>query len=519
MALIFESFLYDFVAFLVFCAVILHLYIRHIYSYWEKRNVKYVKPTFPFGNFKDAMLLKKTFPDVYSEMYNSTDDKILGVYTTTVPELLVRDPELIRLILIKDFQCFHDRGVYCHETMDPLSAHLFSLNGEKWRNLRANVTPAFSSGKLKGMFFTILNCGKSIEGFLTKRLNEEIDVRDLTASYTINVIASVAFGLDMDTILDPSCEFRDLGRRFFEPTVKTAIRQASTLLVPHVGRMFRVKSVDNNYEEFIYRILKETMTFREKNNVQRKDFLQLLLQLKNTGKVDSEDNWNIQSTGSDNNSKTLTFHELAAQIHLFFQAGYETTSATISFCLYQLAKQPSIQAKVQEEIDEVIKKHNGEITYEAVMEMKYMESCIDETLRLHSSLAVLSRECTREYELPGTGLTLEKGTRILIPVHAIQCDSKYYSDPEEFKPERFLQEHPNSGSKGIIYMPFGEGPRICIGLRMGKMEAKIALLLILSKFNVHLGEHLRNMKKLRYEKKSFLPQIEGGTFLKFSHRK
>ncbi|GAB0099407.1 hypothetical protein DMENIID0001_152630 [Sergentomyia squamirostris] len=391
MALIFGSWFYDIVAFLAFCAVGLHLYIQHIYSYWEKRNVKFAKPIFPFGNLKNAVVLKQTFQEIFTDLYYSTSEKILGVYTTTKPALLVRDPELLRFILIKDFQYFHDRGVYSNEATDPLSGHLFSINGEKWRNLRSKITPTFTSGKLKGMFTTVLDSGRSLEEFLSQHLDKEIEMRDLMARYATNVIASVAFGLDVDSIKDPTATFRIMGKQFFDPNLRNLLRFACLFMLPHFGRMFRVKSVDKNYEDFIFSMVRETMNYREKNNVQRKDFMQLLLQLKNTGKVGSDDNWNIQSTG--NNATTLTFTELAAQAHVFFLAGFETSSTTISFFLYEIAKHPDIQAKVQAEIDEVIKKHNGEITYEALMEMKYLESCIDESLTFASPTMCI---CTYE---------------------------------------------------------------------------------------------------------------------------
>uniref|UniRef100_A0A1B0CII3 Cytochrome n=1 Tax=Lutzomyia longipalpis TaxID=7200 RepID=A0A1B0CII3_LUTLO len=81
-------------------------------------------------------------------------------------------------------------------------------------------------------------------------------------------------------------------------------------------------------------------------------------------------------------------------------------------------------------------------------------------------------------------------------------DPKYYPEPEEFRPERFSSDISNGGNqKGVTYMPFGDGPRACIGLRMGKLQAKIGIVLIMSKFNLRLGEKLQNMKKLKYEVK------------------
>uniref|UniRef100_A0A1L8E4M3 Putative cytochrome n=1 Tax=Nyssomyia neivai TaxID=330878 RepID=A0A1L8E4M3_9DIPT len=518
MALIFDTIFLD-IVFLISCgAIALHFYIQHIYSYWDKRNIKSVKSTFfPFGNLKDGFLLKKPFAEVMLELYNSTEQPILGFYATTKPGLMIRDPEIVRLILIRDFQYFHDRGVYMDENVDPLSGHLFSLNGEKWKNLRAKLTPTFTSGRLKAMFQTFLDCGKSLEVYLSKNANDkkEVDMRELMACFSTNIIASVAFGLESDAIAEPDDTFRKMGRKFFDPTFMNIFRLTCMFILPHVGKFLKVKTVDKDYEAFIFKMVKDTMNYREMNNISRKDFMQLLLQLKNTGKVDYGDDWTIQS--KDGNAKTLSINELAAQAHVFFLAGFETSSTTISFCLYFLAKDHEIQAKVQEEIDEVTKKHGGQITYESLSEMKYLENCIDETLRMYTAVPVLNRECTKEYQIPGTNITLDKGTKIFIPVQAIQTDAKNFPDPNVFRPERFATDAWNS-EKGLKYMPFGDGPRACIGLRMGKVQTKMGIVLILSKFNLRLGDKLQNTKKLKFEVKSFTPALEGGMFLKVTHR-
>ncbi|XP_055680723.1 probable cytochrome P450 6d5 [Lutzomyia longipalpis] len=517
MGLLFDNLFLDVVLLISCIAIALHFYIQHIYSYWDRKKIKSFKPVFPFGNLKDGFLLKKRFSELFVDLYKQTDEPILGLYATTKPALMVCDPELLRLILIRDFQYFHDRGVYMNEDIDPLSGHLFSLSGEKWKNLRAKLTPTFTSGRLKGMMQTFLDCGNSLEAYLMKNANKEVEMRDLMARYTTNIIASVAFGLESDAIAEPKDTFRMMGKKFFDPTFMNILRLTCLFILPHIGKFFNIKSVDNDYEAFIFKMVKDTMNYREKNNVHRKDFMQLLLQLKNTGKVDYSDDWNIQSDGSD---KGLSFNELAAQAHVFFLAGFETSSTTMSFCFYELAKNLNVQEKVQREIDEVTKKYDGKITYDSLMEMKYLESCIDEALRMYTPVPVLNRECAKDYKIPGSDIIIEKGTRIFIPAQAIQMDPKYYPEPEEFRPERFSSDNSNGGNqKGVTYMPFGDGPRACIGLRMGKLQAKIGIVLIMSKFNLRLGEKLQNLKELQYEVKSFVPALEGGMNLKVLPRK
>lgn len=203
--------------YLIFAAfvIIIYLYAKYAFSYWERNNVLYKKPIFPFGNFTPVFLSRQSIGEFLLEMYQSTTVDFIGLYAMVRPIFFVRNLELCRNILVKDFQFFHDRGVYVDETIDPLSGHLFSLSGEKWKQLRAKLTPTFTSGKLKAMFQTLVDCANGLEKKLKAEVNHntEIEVRDLMARYTTNVIASVAFGIEVDSINEPNCSFRHYGKK------------------------------------------------------------------------------------------------------------------------------------------------------------------------------------------------------------------------------------------------------------------------------------------------------------------
>ncbi|XP_031640320.1 probable cytochrome P450 6a14 [Contarinia nasturtii] len=142
--------------------------------------------------------------------------------------------------------------------------------------------------------------------------------------------------------------------------------------------------------------------------------------------------------------------------------------------------------------------------------MKYLESCIDETLRKHPVVPLLTRECVKDYKLPGTDRIIEKGTKILIPAFALQRDEKYYEEPDKFIPERFNEQ--NSIGKNLTnppYLPFGEGPRNCIGLRLGKMQTKVGLVLMLRKFRFELEKRLKKNEMVFDPKVSFLSPLGG----------
>ena len=228
------------------------------------------------------------------------------------------------------------------------------------------------------MFSTLVNCGATLQNHLDKLASKGdlLDVREISAAHGTNVIASVAFGIEVDTIKNPNNDFRVCGRKIFESSIWNAIRLSLNFVAPKMMSICRIKSVDENVEKFIMSVVKQNLEYREQNNVSRKDFFQLLIQLRNTGTVQLDDQWETVIKG-DETQKSLSLNEIAAQTFVFFAAGFETSSTTLTFCMYELAKDPEIQKRVHEEIDSVLAQHNGKITYDSVTEMKYLEACID----------------------------------------------------------------------------------------------------------------------------------------------
>ncbi|XP_001649311.2 probable cytochrome P450 6d5 [Aedes aegypti] len=487
-------------------------FLNYVFSYWNRRGVQQLTPYFPFGNFSDLFLGKASFPKICETLYERTKKwRLLGVYILLRPVLLVNDPQLAKDIMVKDFQHFHDRGTHVDEENDPLSGHLFSLAGEKWKHLRAKLTPTFTSGRLKGMFQTLVDTGEVLQEYIHKcAKNEEVvEIREILARYNTDNIASVAFGIKIDSINNPNEPFRQIGRKFFESNFRNNMRLMITFILPKLNKYFKIKSVDAEVEQFILGMAKETLEYREKNGVVRKDMMQLLIQLRNTGTVSVDERWDVETS---TNYKKLTIGEVAAQAHVFFLAGFETSSSTMSFCLYELAKNPEVQRKVQAEIDSVTALHGGKLTYDSINEMRYLECCIDETLRKYPPVPVLNRECTKDYKVPDSDITIEKGTAVILQISAMHHDPQYYPDPMRFVPERFL----DPDMKGKPYAPFGDGPRICIGLRMGKIQTKVGLCLLLSKFNFELYGHKES--ELVMSPNNFLNTPVNGINLKVSCR-
>jgi cytochrome P450 family 6 len=305
-------------------------------------------------------LQKECLGEFFQKIYKITKkEKFCGVYFSYRPALVFNDLELIKDILIKDFTSFHDRGVYVNEKYDILSVQLFSLEGQKWRDLRVKLSPTFTSGKLKGMFPVLVDCASVLENYISKQIKSNqnvIDIRDLAARYQTNLTASVSFGVEVDCIIDPDHLFRRMSRRMYQQTFKNGLRFMRLFMFPKSKIFSRLKMFDDDVEKFFVDLVRETIDYREKNNVNRNDFMQLLIKLKNEGynSVDQglDDHFEYFQDRDVQGNQKITFEEAVAQAFVFYVAGFETSSTVISYCLYELAKNTEVQRKLQQEIDE-----------------------------------------------------------------------------------------------------------------------------------------------------------------------
>lgn len=391
-------------------------YVKWVFNYWKRRQVPYIEPTFPFGNLENLFTAKDYLGVRYMEQYQefkSKGHKHGGVYTFTCPIYVPIDPEYVRNVFSKDSQHFNDHGIYYNERDDPLSANLFNLSGQKWKNLRVKLAPTFTAGKIKLMFETLLACADHLVQYVDKysKRNEAIDMKDALECFTIDIIGSCAFGLECNSFENPNSEFRVYGKRIFAATKEDCLKNLIAYTNYDLGKFLRITTINSKVAEFFLNIVKDTVKFRKETNFVRKDFMQILIDL-NNGEEGVRDGKNV-----------LTIEEMAAQVFIFFMAGYETSSTTMSFCLFELAMNPDIQEKLREEVLTTLQKYDQQVTYDAIMEMKYMNQVVEGTFLF------LFNFCNFVFRLIGQNLTLKSyelfnGKLILIIFRSskiIQC--------------------------------------------------------------------------------------------------
>jgi cytochrome P450 len=161
-------------------------------------------------------------------------------------------------------------------------------------------------------------------------------------------------------------------------------------------------------------------------------------------------------------------------------AGYETTATTLTFCSYELALNPHIQERLYEEVEGAVDS-DGEIGYEVLAKLPLLDAVLSETLRLYPPVLRLERKAQKDYKLGNTGITLYAGQDIEIPVYGIHHSEEFYPNANKFDPDRFMPDNRHNLIP-YTYLPFGTGPRNCIGMRFALMEAKLGLAHIVRRY-------------------------------------
>lgn len=177
---------------------LLKIFFRRKFSYWKKRGVPQLEAHIPFGNGPNPFKIRQPFyltVKSYYDEFRRQGQKHGGIYITTRPVYMTIDPDYVKNVMSKDFQHFYDRGTYYNEKGDPLSAHLFNLEGQKWKNLRQKLTPTFTSGKMRMMFPTLLACGNQMLEELDRlsKKAEPIDIKEILGCYSTDVIGKMKF--------------------------------------------------------------------------------------------------------------------------------------------------------------------------------------------------------------------------------------------------------------------------------------------------------------------------------------
>ncbi|XP_078048896.1 cytochrome P450 9e2-like [Augochlora pura] len=486
--------------------ILIVIYFVKKYTYWQRRKIPIPNGYWPLmGHMWPVYMVRKSMTDHMEDLYRKCNThSMYGVYDGLTPALVVREPRLLKTVMQSNFANFHKNGFAVIPKKDPLLAvNPFFSDGEVWQNGRKRFTNGFSNARLKNLFTIMMQVCNKQQQFLEEQLksndNYEVEMKHFFGRFTAETVANAGLGIEGYSYEKnpPANAFHSIGLMIFNPNLFSAFITNLVFLNTNLATFLGIPLLDKRVDAFFRRIVHENLGLRLKDPTPKNDFFQLMIEQ--------------EQADGEMNEERITAHTLS----LFFD-GFETSRVTLAFIGYHLARYPEVQEKVREEIRATLAKNDGVLTYDSLREFKYMEQVMSESERRYNVLAFLRKVCTNECELVGSdGLSanMKPGMEVYIPITAIHRDPQYWSNPEEFDPDRFSDERKHEIEK-MTFLPFGEGPRMCVGMRMAMLMMKVCLATFLNNFKIELSP--KTTVPLKLSQYHFLTEAITGIWVKVS---
>ncbi|CAD6230896.1 GSCOCT00006873001.2-RA-CDS [Cotesia congregata] len=445
-----------------------YLYCRYKLSYWKKRGVsQFRKTNLIFGDYKNGILFR-TAPGYHlAELYHEAPENVpyIGFYIFHKPCLLLKDPNIIKQILFRDSENFNDRYFAGSPQKDSFGMkNLFGLKNPTWKYVWSKTVPSFGRKNVRQMVPLMMETGEPMMEFLRNEpANDQgvkiIDAQDLNYKYGADLIGNIALGVKTDSFKYPDSDYTKFLMSFFRG-FKRMIALVTVFFIPKLVEIIGTKILFDS--TFLQKVFQDSIKSREESGGKRGDYVDSIIELKN-----------------DKQSPLWKFEgeNLFFQSGLFF-SGLESSTTTATVVLMELAQNKDYQNRAREDVKKAVAEHGW--TFEAFDNMKYLDLCIAEGVRLYPPVVHLDRYTRQDYKVPDTDLLLKKGTPIFVSVYGLHTDPKHFENPRSFIPERFSEAANLNGA----YFPFGGGPRMCIGKKIGQMHVKVVLSKILSEYEI-----------------------------------
>uniref|UniRef100_A0A5S6QND9 Cytochrome P450 n=1 Tax=Trichuris muris TaxID=70415 RepID=A0A5S6QND9_TRIMR len=468
-------------------------------QFWKKRGICGPEPELLYGNLRELRsgATKHETIRKWTEKYG----KVYGFMEGGIPVLVISDLEMLHDIFIKKFSSFHARKrTYLDvHALGPKRLHMFVASGSRWKRLRAISAPAFTTIRLKQMSSSMNACIDGLVQQMEAKSSKEsvVDVYELFQQLTLNVISRCAFGFVPTSSQSKEDDFLSLCAKTFADAIEDNWIFTCTKVLP-AFRYLWSKIYFTIYALFglpflrLDRMFRCIVKAREEECETRMDIckgnsalIDILIEHKvKDGDVVDEDAMLQDEVLEDGLiTKKIFREEVVSQCVLYMLAGYETTSNALSYVIYELARHPEVQNKLRKEIMDCQDSEDEKPSFETVQRMAYLDCVIRETLRLYPVASwVVSRMCSQTCTVGG--ITIEKGMMILADVWSIHYDKDVWgADADEFVPERFAEDQLHS-LHPLAWIPFGAGPRHCIGDRFAMLEMKLALARLVRKYQI-----------------------------------
>ena len=305
----------------VLCALF-YFYMTKNFDYWTKRGVYQLKPSFPFGSMKAIFLQNEHLND--SILRHAKEAKGLpfyGAYFLRAPLLFLTDADMIKQITIKDFEYFVDKNPSNFADLNKtnqladkiLLEQMASAEGDRWKSIRATFTPIFTSGKMKAMMVYVQETCKKLTNALDELAenNEEFELKEVLGKYSMDTIASCAFGVDSQAFTNKDSKFVEYAANLFQTTASDGIKFMLYVIPFDIGiyilRALNLPFWKKDEAEFFYNVILDSLKQRRELKVRRNDLIDLMVDAVKGEIGDDHDHNNNQF---ENVSHGPIFHSL-----------------------------------------------------------------------------------------------------------------------------------------------------------------------------------------------------------------
>ncbi|KAF5269233.1 hypothetical protein FQR65_LT02534 [Abscondita terminalis] len=407
----------------------------------------------------------------FGDLYKKFDAPYFGIYLFNEPFLVVKDPNVLKHIQIKDFHKFSDKFIYNNPEIDPIFCNLMmTVKSNKWKFFRTHLSQTFTTSKLKKMINVMKLNGDNLHQYMKSLTDRKFQATFAIENYSTDVVSTTLFGLDSNSFAEKNNPLKHHALNFFPRYSYEAIKVYSYHFIHALVKLFKYEFVNSSASKFFSRVFTDVIKTREETQTQRDDLVDFLIDLKNKA--------------AEEGLNHIDHKSFLGQAISFFIAGQETTTIILSCLLHELCVNIDIQERVRKEINEVLEEY-GELKYESINQMKYLDMVISEALRKYPVLGIIQRKCIEDSVIPETNFKIERGTNIIVPIHGLLFDENYFPDPNKFDPERFSEANKHKVNP-YVYQPFSLGPRNCIGKRFALLNMKIAVVYLMQKYQFEL---------------------------------
>lgn len=352
------------------------------YNHWKRQNLPCLPNPIPgFGHILSVVGVRINLPEFAHRAYKSTDASMIGFYFMQSPAVIVRDPELVKSVLTTNFWSFHNNSIQLNEKTDPVMMKnaFFATDPDAWRVLRARVTNHLTGKKLRCLFVITQKVCDEMDSYIDRKIKEndgsyECELKKHFIKCTGEIVANAGFGIRGQSFEDnpDRLSFASVAEKLFEPTLLNGLKQTLLVYLPGIAKFFGVGYLPKQADAYFRKNVKLIVEERKRTGSAPDDFLQFSLDFNTENDLDS----------------------ILADVINFYGDVYETTSLTVSHLCYHLSQNLEVQEKLRKHILSKLEATNGEVTYESLKSMDYLDQAISESMRLTAPVGALFKLCT-----------------------------------------------------------------------------------------------------------------------------